>query len=135
MTLSITSTETLKWLSSLPILMQESFGGDTVAIGVYNLPLPPPPYPLPPFSPSLISPMVSVDAKHHDYYYYYLLLGIMPFFVVRSSHNIFLQQLNYTLSVIKNLKQECHCRSDMLLNIDTKQHSKTAQPADTYPSS
>ena len=28
---------------------------------------PPPPYPLPPFSPSLISLMVSVDVKHHVY--------------------------------------------------------------------
>ena len=42
-------------------------GGDTVATGIYTLPLPPPPYPLPPFSPSLISLMVSVDVKHHVY--------------------------------------------------------------------
>ena len=28
---------------------------------------PPPPYPLPPFSPSLISLMDSVDVKHHAY--------------------------------------------------------------------
>ena len=28
---------------------------------------PPPPYPLPPFSPSLISRTVSVDVKHHVY--------------------------------------------------------------------
>ena len=33
----------------------------------YNLPLPPPPYPLPPFSPSLINLMVSVDVKHYVY--------------------------------------------------------------------
>ena len=32
---------------------------------MYNLPLPPPPYHLPPYSPSLISLMVSVDVKHH----------------------------------------------------------------------
>ena len=32
-----------------------------------NLPLPPPPKPLSPFSPSLISLMVSVDVKHHVY--------------------------------------------------------------------
>ena len=31
------------------------------------LPLPPSPYPLPPFSPSLISLMVSVHVKHHVY--------------------------------------------------------------------
>ena len=43
MTLSLTISETLKLLSSLPILMLESF------------------------SPSLISLMVSVDAKHHVY--------------------------------------------------------------------
>ena len=48
--------ETLKWLSSLPTLMQKSF-----------FPLPPLPYPLPPFSPSLISLMVSVDVKQHVY--------------------------------------------------------------------
>ena len=116
-------TETLKWLSSLPILMQESFwwwqcsdrfilslfpklhtpfppfspslinlmmvsvdvkhhvylltypgaecrnhsGGDSVAIGITPLFPPPPPPPTPPFSPSLISRMVSVDVKHHVY--------------------------------------------------------------------
>ena len=38
----------------------------TVYRQVYNLPLPPPPYLfLSPFSPSLISLMVSVDVKHH----------------------------------------------------------------------
>ena len=42
-------------------------GGDSVAIGIYTLPLPTPPYPLHPFSPSLISLMVSVDVKHHVY--------------------------------------------------------------------
>ena len=66
MTLSLAINETLKWLSSLPILMQES-DGDSVVIGIYNLPLPPPPYPLSPFSPSLISLMVSLDVKHHVY--------------------------------------------------------------------
>ena len=40
-------------------------GSDSVAIGIYTLPLPTPPYPLPPFYPSLISLMVSVDVKHH----------------------------------------------------------------------
>ena len=42
----------------------------TVYRRVYNLPLPPPPYPLSPFSPSLISLMVSVDVKHHVYLLY-----------------------------------------------------------------
>ena len=67
-TLSLTMNETLKWLSSLPILMQIILVV-SVAIGIYTLPLPPPPYPLPfpPFSPSLISLMVSVDVKHHVY--------------------------------------------------------------------
>ena len=60
-------TETLKWLSSLPILMQKSFWwwqcSDRYIISLS----PPLPYPLPPFSPSLISLMVSVDVKHHVY--------------------------------------------------------------------
>ena len=34
---------------------------------IISLSLPPPPYPLPPFSPSLISRTVSVDVKHHVY--------------------------------------------------------------------
>ena len=41
-TLPLTINETLKWLSLLPILMQESSGGDSVAIGMYNSPPPPP---------------------------------------------------------------------------------------------
>ena len=64
-------TETLKWLSSLPILMQESFWwwqrGDRYIISLFpHLHTPPPPPPPPP-SPSLISLMVSVDVKHHVY--------------------------------------------------------------------
>ena len=41
----------------------------SVATGIiiYNLPLALPPYPLLPFSQSLISLMVSVDVKHHVY--------------------------------------------------------------------
>ena len=50
------SYETLKRLSSLPTLIAEVI-----------LPLPTPPYPLSPFSPSLISLVVSVDVKHHVY--------------------------------------------------------------------
>ena len=60
-------TETLKWLSSLPILMQKSFWwwqcSDRYIISVS-------PHlhtPFPPFSPSLISHPVSVDLKHHVY--------------------------------------------------------------------
>ena len=86
MTLPLTINETLKWLSSLPILMQKSFWWwqcsdryiyiynllfffDFYQFYIYthNLPLPPPPYPLAPFSPSLISLMVSVDVRHHVY--------------------------------------------------------------------
>ena len=66
-TLSLTINETLKWLSSPPIWMQESFWWWQCSDKVYNLPLPPPPYPLPPFSPSLISRTVSVDIKHNVY--------------------------------------------------------------------
>ena len=46
-TLSLTINETLKWLSSLPILMQVIVVGDSVAIGIYSpsshtsIPLPP----------------------------------------------------------------------------------------------
>ena len=54
---------TLKWLSSLPV----DAGVILVVKVVYNLPLPPPPYLLPPFSQSLISLMVSVDVKYHVY--------------------------------------------------------------------
>ena len=60
-------TETLKWLSSLPILMQKSFWwwqcSDRFIISLS-------PHlhtPFPPFSPSLISRTVSVDVKHHVY--------------------------------------------------------------------
>ena len=59
-------TETLKWLSSLPILMQESFWwwqcSDRYIISLFShlhTPIP--------FSPSLISLTVSVDVKHHVY--------------------------------------------------------------------
>ena len=58
--------ETLKWLSSLPILRQESFWSWQCS-DRYIISPPPPPYPLPPFSPSLISLMVSVDIKSHVY--------------------------------------------------------------------
>ena len=64
---SLPATETLKWLSSLPILMQESFWwwqcSDRYIISLF----PPPPPSLPPFPPSLISLVVSVDVKHHVY--------------------------------------------------------------------
>ena len=61
-------TETFKWLSSLPILMQDSFWwwqcSDRYIISLSpHLHTPPPQ----PFSPSLISLMVSVDVKHHGY--------------------------------------------------------------------
>ena len=57
-------TETLKWLSSLPILRQESFcwwqRSDRYIISLFH-------HLHTPFSPSLINLMVSVDVKHHVY--------------------------------------------------------------------
>ena len=60
-------TETLKWLSSLPILMQESFWwwqcSDRYVVSLF-------PHlhtPFHTFSPSIISFVVSVDVKHHVY--------------------------------------------------------------------
>ena len=60
MTLSLAINQTMKWLSSLPILMQESFWwwqcSDRYIIS------------LSPLSPSLINLIVvSVDVKHHVY--------------------------------------------------------------------
>ena len=58
-------TETLKWLSLLPILMQESFWwwqcSDRYIISLF------PNLNTSPLSPSLISLMVSVDLRHHVY--------------------------------------------------------------------
>ena len=80
-------TETLKWLSSLPILMQESFWwwqcSDRYILSLF-------PHlhtPFPPFSPSLISLMVSVDVKHRVYlltYHHRLLFSSSSF--SSSSH-------------------------------------------------
>ena len=66
MTLSVAIYETLKWLSSLPILIHESFWwwqcSDWYIISRFpHLHTPPP------FFPSLRSFMVSVDVKHHVY--------------------------------------------------------------------
>ena len=75
-TLSLTVNETLKWLSSLPILMQESFWwwqcSDRYIISLsphLRTPLPPhrTPIPIPISSPSVISFMVSIDVKHRAY--------------------------------------------------------------------
>ena len=81
MTLSRIINETLKWFSSLPILMQESFWwcqcSDRYIISLF-------PHlhtPSPPFSPSLINLMVSVDVKHHVY----LLMCVMLFILQRIS--------------------------------------------------
>ena len=61
------SSETLKWLSSLPILMHKSFWWWQCSDS-YIVSLSPHLHtPFPPFSPSLISRTVSVDVKHHVY--------------------------------------------------------------------
>ena len=66
-TVSFTINQTLKGSRCRPSECRSHSGGDSVATG-YNLPHPPPPYPLPPsFSPSLISLTVSVDVKHRVY--------------------------------------------------------------------
>ena len=76
MTLSLTINETLKWLSSLPIISHLASvdvkqnvllpifcrghsGGDSVALGLIIISL------FPHLRPSLRSLMVSVDVKHH----------------------------------------------------------------------
>ena len=61
--------ETLKWLSSLPTLMQKSFWW-WQCNNRYIISLPP----YSPFSPSLICLMVSVAVKHHVYLLWPLLL-------------------------------------------------------------
>ena len=88
--------ETLKWLSSLPILMQESLWWRQCS-HKYIISL----SPFPP-SPSLISLMVSVDVKHHVYL---LLSGIelnqgrtlffFFFFNLRRSCLMFMHVLGY----------------------------------------
>ena len=82
LTLSITIKETLKWLSSLPILMQESFRWWQCS-DRYIFPLLPSSYPPPfhsPFYLSLISLMVFVDIKHHVYSLYFFSIFCFIFF-------------------------------------------------------
>ena len=63
-------TETLKWLSSLPIFMWKSFWWWQCS-DRYIISLSPTFTPFPPFSPSLKSRSVSVDVKHHVYTYFF----------------------------------------------------------------
>ena len=66
-TLSFTINETLKWLSSLPTLMQKSsWWWQCCDRHIISL-SPHFQTPFPPFSPSLISLVLSVDVKHHVY--------------------------------------------------------------------
>ena len=67
-TLSLTLNETLKWLSSLPTLMQKSFWWWQCSDRYIVFLFPHLHTPFRPFSPSLISLMVSVDVKHHVYF-------------------------------------------------------------------
>ena len=66
MTLYFTINETLKRLPSLPILMQKSFWWCQCSDRYITSLFPPTSIP-PPFSPSLLSLMVSVDVKHRVY--------------------------------------------------------------------
>ena len=67
-TLFLRINETVKWLSSLPTLMQESFWWWQCSNRYIIFPLPAPsPLPFPVPYPSLIRLMVSVDVKHHVY--------------------------------------------------------------------
>ena len=82
-------TETLKWLSSLPILMQESFWwwqcSDRYIVSLsphLHAPFPPP------FSPSLISLMVSVDVKHHVYFLHPVLRPHLHFASIPSGYAV-----------------------------------------------
>ena len=79
-TLSLTINETLKWLSSLPILMQESFWwwqcSDRYIISLF-------PHLHNPFPSSLISLAVFVDVKH---YVYCLFLSYFSFFLYSPCH-------------------------------------------------
>ena len=71
-TLPLTINETLKWLSSLPILMQESFWWWQCSDRYkYSSFFPNFHIPFPLFSPSLISLMVSLDIKHQAYFRLY----------------------------------------------------------------
>ena len=63
-------TGTLKWLTSLPILMQKSFWWWQCSDRYIIFLSPCLHAPFPPFSPSLISRTVSVDIKHHVYFTY-----------------------------------------------------------------
>ena len=91
-TLSLTINQTLKWIWSLPILMQESFWwwqcSDRYIIYLYLhlcTPFLPPPPTLPtPFSSSLISFIISVHVKHHVY----LLTYCFPFFTHLPTSNV-----------------------------------------------
>ena len=98
-------TETLKWLSSLPILMQESFWWWQCSDRyIYDLPLPPPPYPLPLFSPSLISLMVSVDVKHSVYLLTYFYLSQL----VGKGHNALIVLIVSVTVLIGACVFSCH---------------------------
>ena len=88
-------TETLKWLSSLPILMQKSFWwwqcSDRYIISLSS-------HLHTPFSPPLISRTVSVDVKHHVYLLTWW-LGLLFGFWVLFSDKTWPRPLSFCLSV------------------------------------
>ena len=88
LTLSLRVNETLKWLLSLPILMQESFWwwqcSDRYIISLFSHLC----VPFHPISLTLISLVVSVDIKHHVYLLECILRRVLWCAVVLITLNI-----------------------------------------------
>ena len=62
------------------------------------------PFPLPPFSPSLINLMVSVDVKHHVYLLYLLTVACMCFSAINGSGPAYLSELLHVYTPSRTLR-------------------------------